>query len=167
MARAEKNKLQRLSRLLNWLMSSPHLEFSTLDSSPASHVLRSKRAFQGSAPWTAHRGSVRCPQWASCQGAVRGAEIPVRRHWPNAEEDPAGSAMFCLLGKYLIGGDVDRRRIPCFLIYSQYVYALCSLSICSRCNVAYFTGENSQCVTKYPFVQIFFLIHSQYLFTFL
>lgn len=129
MAREEKNKLKRLSRLLNWLMSSPHLKFSTLDSSPASHVLRYKRAFQGSAPWTAHRGSVRCPQRASCQGAVRGAESPIRRkkrrHWPNAEEDPAGSAMFCLLAKYSIG--CDRRRIPCFLIYSQHVYALYAL----------------------------------------
>lgn len=35
--------------------------------------------------------------------------------------------MFCLLAKYLIGCDVDRRRIPCFLIYSQYVYALYAL----------------------------------------
>lgn len=131
MAREEKNELKRLSRLLSWLMSSPHLKFSTLDSSPASHVLHYKRAFQGSAPWTAPQGSVRCPQRASCQGAVRGAESPVRRkkrrRWPDAEEDPAGSAMFCLLAKYLIGCDVDRRRIPCFLIYSQYVYALYAL----------------------------------------
>lgn len=112
-------------------MSSPHLKFSTLDSSPASLVWCNKRAFQGSAPWTASRGSVRCPQRPACQGAVRGAESPVRRkkrrRWPDAAEDPGGSAMFCLLAEYLISCDADRRRIPCFLISSQYVYALYAL----------------------------------------
>lgn len=55
MPREEKRrKISKTSMwALKWL-SGPYLKFRALDSSPVAHVLHHKRAFQGSAPWTAH-----------------------------------------------------------------------------------------------------------------
>lgn len=126
MAREEKNKLKRLSRLLNWLMSSPHLKFSTLDSSPASHVLRCKRAFQGSAPWTAHRGFCAMPPAGLMPGRCPWCRKPRQAGKEAAlAQCRGGSCFVCLLNIQLaVTLTEDVSHVFSFILSMYMLYML-------------------------------------------